>query len=222
MRGRIQQAARQSGRHEKDIRLLAVSKGHGADEIKEAWTAGLGDFGENYLQEAQSKQQQLATLPLAWHFIGPLQSNKSAAVAEHFDWLHSLDRLKLAERLARQRPVGRPPLNICIQVNIDGEASKAGVEPGAVMDLARRVAGLPGLALRGLMAIPDPKQSRDQLECSFKAMQALYRQLQLEMPDQQIDTLSMGMSADLELAIACGSTLVRIGTDLFGPRPGKA
>lgn len=222
MRGRIQQAARQSGRHEKDIRLLAVSKGHGADEIKEAWTAGLGDFGENYLQEAQSKQQQLATLPLAWHFIGQLQSNKSAAVAEHFDWLHSLDRLKLAERLARQRPVGRPPLNICIQVNIDGEASKAGVEPGAVMDLARQVAGLPGLALRGLMAIPDPKRSRDQLECSFKAMQALYRQLQLEMPDQQIDTLSMGMSADLELAIACGSTLVRIGTDLFGPRPGKA
>lgn len=218
VRGRIQQAARQNGRDEKEIRLLAVAKSRTASEIREAWAAGLGDFGENYLQEANPKRAALADLPLTWHFIGPLQSNKSAAVAEGFDWLHSLDRPKLAERLSRQRPTGLPPLNVCIQVNIDAEASKAGLEPSGVPDLAREIVSLPGLSLRGLMAIPDPKRSRDQLECSFRAMHALYCQLQSELPSQRIDTLSMGMSADLELAIACGSTLVRVGTDIFGPR----
>lgn len=227
VRARIQQAARENARDVKDIRLLAVSKTRHVDDIKEAFAAGISDFGENYAQEAETKIKVLADAPayatLVWHFIGPLQSNKTAIVARHFAWLHSLDRLKIAEQLSRQRPPSQPPLNVCIQVNIDDEVSKSGVKPEAVADLAAALVKLPNLALRGLMAIPAPLGAvpgdPDSLKCAFRQMRNLFQDLQKHYPRLAIDTLSMGMSADLELAIAEGSTLVRVGTDIFGPRP---
>ena len=210
---RIRAAALAAGRNEHSIQLLAVSKTKPAEALREAYAAGIRDFGENYLQEALGKQLELADLPLIWHFIGPIQSNKTRAIAEHFDWVHSVDRLKIAQRLSEQRPADLPPLNICIQVNVSGEASKSGCTPADLPDLANAIGALPRLKLRGLMAIPEPTEDRAEQDAAFAAVQKL--QASLELP---LDTLSMGMSHDLESAIAMGATWVRIGTALFGAR----
>ncbi len=207
------------GRNSDDVALLAVSKTRSADEIREAFAAGIHRFGENYLQEAQTKMAALSDLPIEWHFIGPLQSNKTRPVAESFDWVHSLDRLKIAKRLSDQRPADLPPLNVCLQVNIDDEDSKSGCQPDEVLELARQIAQLPQLKFRGLMAIPAPTEDIDQQHRAFKAVAKLAEQL--NQSGLTIDTLSMGMSSDLEAAIAQGSTMVRVGTALFGPRPTK-
>ena len=194
-----------------------MSKTKPAAALREAHAAGLRDFGENYLQEALGKQQELADLPLSWHFIGPIQSNKTRAIAEHFDWVHSVDRLKIAQRLSEQRPAELPPLNICIQVNVSGEASKSGCAPADLPALASAIGALPRLQLRGLMAIPEPTEDRAAQDAAFAAVQRLNNDLRdsLKLP---LDTLSMGMSHDLEAAIAQGATWVRIGTALFGAR----
>lgn len=210
---RIQAAAKAAHRDENSIHLLAVSKTKPAQALREAYAAGLRDFGENYLQEALGKQLELADLPLIWHFIGPIQSNKTRAIAEHFDWVHSVDRLKIAQRLSEQRPAELPPLNICIQVNVSGEASKSGCTPADLTALAEAISALPRLKLRGLMAIPEPTEERAEQDAAFAAVQTL--QASLALP---LDTLSMGMSHDLESAIAQGATWVRIGTALFGAR----
>ena len=210
---RIQAAANAANRDENSIQLLAVSKTKPAEALREAYAAGLRDFGENYLQEALGKQLELADLPLIWHFIGPIQSNKTRAIAEHFDWVHSVDRLKIAQRLSEQRPAELPPLNICIQVNVSGEASKSGCTPDDLPALAAAISALPRLKLRGLMAIPEPTDDRAEQDAAFAAVQKL--QASLELP---LDTLSMGMSHDLESAITQGATWVRIGTALFGAR----
>ncbi|WP_313458041.1 YggS family pyridoxal phosphate-dependent enzyme [Pseudomonas sp.] len=210
---RIERAALAAGRDPASVRLLAVSKTKPASAIREAHAAGVLDVGENYLQEALAKQLELAELPLIWHFIGPIQSNKTKAIAEHFDWVHSVDRLKIAQRLSEQRPAHLAPLNICLQVNVSGEDSKSGCAPADLASLANAVAALSNLRLRGLMAIPEPSDDRASQEAAF----AILRQLQhgLDLP---LDTLSMGMSHDLEAAIAQGATWVRIGTALFGAR----
>ncbi|MBS4087798.1 YggS family pyridoxal phosphate-dependent enzyme [Pseudomonas rustica] len=210
---RIQTATQAAHRPENSVQLLAVSKTKPAEALREAYAAGLRDFGENYLQEALSKQLELADLPLIWHFIGPIQSNKTRAIAEHFDWVHSVDRLKIAQRLSEQRPAELPPLNICIQVNVSGEASKSGCTPEDLPALAAAISTLPRLKLRGLMAIPEPTDDRAEQDAAFAAVQKL--QASLDLP---LDTLSMGMSHDLESAIAQGATWVRIGTALFGAR----
>lgn len=210
---RIQTATQAAHRPENSVQLLAVSKTKPAQALREAYAAGLRDFGENYLQEALGKQLELADLPLIWHFIGPIQSNKTRAIAEHFDWVHSVDRLKIAQRLSEQRPAELPPLNICIQVNVSGEASKSGCTPDDLPALAAAISALPRLKLRGLMAIPEPTDDRPEQDAAFAAVQKL--QASLELP---LDTLSMGMSHDLESAIAQGATWVRIGTALFGAR----
>ena len=210
---RIQAGAQAAQRPAESIGLLAVSKTKPAAAVREAYAAGLRDFGENYLQEALAKQQELADLPLCWHFIGPIQSNKTRAIAENFAWVHSVDRLKIAQRLSEQRPAGLPALNICIQVNISGEASKSGCEPADLPALASAIASLPNLTLRGLMAIPEPLEDRAAQDAAFASVRALQAQLQLP-----LDTLSMGMSHDLEAAIAQGATWIRIGTALFGAR----
>ncbi|MDD2059902.1 YggS family pyridoxal phosphate-dependent enzyme [Pseudomonas sp. GD03860] len=210
---RISAAAQAAGREPSDIRLLAVSKTKPAAAVREAFAAGVRDVGENYLQEALNKQGELTDLPLTWHFIGPIQSNKTRAIAEHFDWVHSVDRLKIAQRLSEQRPDGLAPLNICLQVNVSGETSKSGCSPDELPDLARAIVALPRLRLRGLMAIPEPTDDRAAQEAAF----AQVRQLQASL-DLALDTLSMGMSHDLEAAIAQGATWVRIGTALFGAR----
>jgi pyridoxal phosphate enzyme (YggS family) len=210
---RIQTATQAAHRPENSVQLLAVSKTKPAAALREAYAAGLRDFGENYLQEALGKQLELADLPLIWHFIGPIQSNKTRAIAEHFDWVHSVDRLKIAQRLSEQRPAELPSLNICIQVNVSGEASKSGCTPADLPALAEAINGLPRLKLRGLMAIPEPTEDRAEQDAAFAAVQKL--QASLDLP---LDTLSMGMSHDLESAIAQGATWVRIGTALFGAR----
>jgi pyridoxal phosphate enzyme (YggS family) len=210
---RIQAGAQAAQRPADSIGLLAVSKTKPAAAVREAYAAGIRDFGENYLQEALAKQQELADLPLCWHFIGPIQSNKTRAIAENFAWVHSVDRLKIAQRLSEQRPAGLPPLNICIQVNISGEASKSGCEPADLQALATAIAALPNLRLRGLMAIPEPLEDRAAQDAAFASVRTLQEHLQLP-----LDTLSMGMSHDLEAAIAQGATWVRIGTALFGAR----
>ncbi|MBA5980918.1 YggS family pyridoxal phosphate-dependent enzyme [Pseudomonas sp. MD195_PC81_125] len=210
---RIQAATAAAGRSKNSVQLLAVSKTKPAQDLREAYAAGLRDFGENYLQEALGKQLELADLPLIWHFIGPIQSNKTRAIAEHFDWVHSVDRLKIAQRLSEQRPAELPPLNICIQVNVSGEASKSGCTPADLPALAEAISTLPRLKLRGLMAIPEPTEDRAEQDAAFAAVQRL--QASLNLP---LDTLSMGMSHDLESAIAQGATWVRIGTALFGAR----
>ncbi|MBV4488681.1 YggS family pyridoxal phosphate-dependent enzyme [Pseudomonas sp. SWRI153] len=210
---RIQAAVKAANRAENSVQLLAVSKTKPAEALREAHAAGLRDFGENYLQEALGKQLELADLPLIWHFIGPIQSNKTRAIAEHFDWVHSVDRLKIAQRLSEQRPADLPPLNICIQVNVSGEASKSGCTPADLPALAEAISKLPRLRLRGLMAIPEPTEDRAEQDAAFAAVQEL--QASLALP---LDTLSMGMSHDLESAIAQGATWVRIGTALFGAR----
>lgn len=210
---RIREAAQAAGRDPDTVGLLAVSKTQPAEAIREANGAGLSDFGENYLQEALEKQADLADLALTWHFIGPIQSNKTRAIAEHFDWVHSVDRLKIAQRLSEQRPTELPPLNVCLQVNVSGEASKSGCAPQDVAELARAIATLPNLRLRGLMAIPEPTDDRAEQHAAFARLRQLQQALALE-----LDTLSMGMSQDLEAAIAEGATWVRIGTALFGAR----
>lgn len=199
-------------------RLLAVSKTHSAGEVRAAFALGLTDFGENYVQEALDKQALLKDLAIKWHFIGPIQSNKTRAIAENFDWVHSVDRLKVARRLSEQRD-RLEPLNICIQVNIDQAPTKAGVLPGEAQALMEACAALPNLKLRGLMAIPDPTSAEPPGESPFMQLANLQADICRAHPELALDTLSMGMSGDLEEAIAGGSTLVRIGTDIFGPRP---
>ena len=210
---RIASAAQAAGRDPASVQLLAVSKTKPASAIREIHAAGVRDIGENYLQEALTKQQALSDLPLIWHFIGPIQSNKTKAIAEHFDWVHSVDRLKIAQRLSEQRPAGLAPLNLCLQVNVSGEDSKSGCAPADLPALAKAVAGLPNLRLRGLMAIPEPTEDRAAQEAAFARLRQLQESLGLG-----LDTLSMGMSHDLEAAIAQGATWVRIGTALFGAR----
>ena len=210
---RIRAAADAVQRDANSIHLLAVSKTKPAQAVREAYAAGMCDFGENYLQEALGKQAELTDLPLSWHFIGPIQSNKTRAIAENFAWVHSVDRLKIAQRLSEQRPADLPPLNICIQVNVSGEASKSGCTPADLPALARAISALPRLKLRGLMAIPEPTEDRTEQDAAFAAVRDL--QASLNLP---LDTLSMGMSHDLESAIAQGATWVRIGTALFGAR----
>ena len=210
---RIRAAALAVHRDVTSIHLLAVSKTKPAAALREAHAAGVRDFGENYLQEARAKQIELADLPLCWHFIGPIQSNKTRDIAEHFAWVHSVDRLKIAQRLSEQRPAELPPLNICIQVNVSGEDSKSGCTPHDLPALAAAINALPRLKLRGLMAIPEPTDDRAAQDAAF----ATVRQLQ-ESLNMGLDTLSMGMSHDLESAIAQGATWVRIGTALFGAR----
>lgn len=210
---RIERAALAAGRDPASVRLLAVSKTKPASAIREAHAAGVLDVGENYLQEALTKQLELAELPLIWHFIGPIQSNKTKAIAEHFDWVHSVDRLKIAQRLSEQRPAHLAPLNICLQVNVSGEDSKSGCAPADLASLANAVVALPNLRLRGLMAIPEPSDDRASQEAAFATLRRLQHGL-----DLPLDTLSMGMSHDLEAAIAQGATWVRIGTALFGAR----
>ena len=214
---RIRAAAQASQRDESSIHLLAVSKTKPAAALREAYAAGLRDFGENYLQEALGKQAELGDLPLSWHFIGPIQSNKTRAIAENFAWVHSVDRLKIAQRLSEQRPADLPPLNICIQVNVSGEASKSGCTPADLPALASAISALPRLKLRGLMAIPEPTDDRAAQDAAFAAVRRLNENLRDRL-DLPTDTLSMGMSHDLEAAIAQGATWVRIGTALFGAR----
>ena len=217
LRTRMAAAAASAGRSADSVTLLAVSKGQPAELIRAAAAAGLTDIGESYLTEALGKMEALGDLPLTWHFIGRLQANKTRPVAEHFAWVHGLDRLKLAERLSAQRPYHAPALNVCIQVNLAGEASKGGVPPQEAPALAAAVAALPRLALRGLMCIPpeetDPGRQREW----FARLRALRDSLNAG--GLGLDTLSMGMSGDFEAAIQEGATLVRIGTALFGPRP---
>ena len=210
---RIRAAADAVQRDASSIHLLAVSKTKPSQAVREAFAAGMHDFGENYLQEALGKQSELTDLPLSWHFIGPIQSNKTRAIAEHFAWVHSVDRLKIAQRLSEQRPDGLPPLNICIQVNVSGEASKSGCAPADLPALAHAISALPRLTLRGLMAIPEPTDERAEQDAAFAKVRELQEGLNMG-----LDTLSMGMSHDLESAIAQGATWVRIGTALFGAR----
>ncbi|MBY6094005.1 YggS family pyridoxal phosphate-dependent enzyme [Ferrimonas balearica] len=213
---RIDAAAAQAGRVGESITLLAVSKTKPAEMIREAYLAGARDFGENYLQEGVDKIDALQDLDIRWHFIGPLQSNKTRPVAERFDWIHSVDRLKIAQRLSEQRPSDKAPLNVCIQVNISAEQSKSGVSPAQLPELAAAVAALPGLQLRGLMAIPAPESDPERQRQALAQMKQLFDALQAAHPG--LDTLSMGMSDDLEAAVAEGSTMVRIGTAIFGTR----
>lgn len=214
---RIRDAARAAGRDPVAVRLLAVSKTWPAQSVREAAAAGQRAFGENYVQEALAKLAEVDDPALEWHFIGPLQSNKTRAVAQHFAWVHSIDRLKLAERLSAQRDVHLPPLNVCLQVNVSGEDSKSGVAPDEVLPLARAVAALPRLALRGLMCIPEPTDDVTLQRRRFATLRGLRDTLAAE--GIVLDTLSMGMSHDLEAAVAEGATLVRVGTAIFGARP---
>ncbi len=220
VRERLAAAAVSAGRNADSVTLLAVSKGQPAELIRAAAVAGLTDIGESYLAEALAKMEALADLPLTWHFIGRLQANKTRPVAERFAWVHGLDRLRIAERLSAQRPYHAPPLNVCIQVNLAGEATKGGVPPSEAPALAAAVAALPRLALRGLMCIPpeeaDPGRQREW----FARLRALRDSLNAG--GLRLDTLSMGMSGDFEAAIQEGATVVRIGTALFGPRRGTA
>ncbi|UGQ47132.1 YggS family pyridoxal phosphate-dependent enzyme [Massilia endophytica] len=213
-------AAAEAGRRPDSVRLLAVSKTFGPDAVEAAAAAGQRAFGENYVQEGVDKIRTLReTLPhaaLEWHFIGPIQSNKTRPIAEHFDWVHTVEREKIAQRLSEQRPAGLGPVNICLQVNISGEASKSGVAPQEVADLARKVASLPNLQLRGLMAIPEPTDDESQQRTAFRAMRELFDGLRAD--GLALDTLSMGMSADMRAAILEGATIVRVGSAIFGAR----
>ena len=220
VRERIAAACASAGRDVNEVTLLPVSKTFGPEAVREAFAAGARAFGENYIQEAVEKQALLADLPVEWHCIGPIQSNKTRLVAQHFQWAHTVDRLKIAQRLSEQRPDGLPPLQVCIQVNIDGGATKSGVAPDEVADLAREVAALPRLQLRGLMTIPEPAPTFEAQKEVHERAALLFHQLRAE--GLQMDTLSMGMSADLEAAVAAGSTMVRIGTAIFGGRSRKA
>jgi PLP dependent protein len=216
VRARIDDAAHRFERDPESISLLAVSKKKPAADIRLAYQLGQRDFGENYLQEAQQKMQELQDLDICWHFIGAIQSNKTRAIAESFDWVHCVDRARIARRLSEQRPAGRQPLNVCIQVNLDHEDSKAGVDPGQVAALAAEIAALPGIRLRGLMTIPAPRATLAEQRKPFAQLAALLDGLRQQGID--CDTLSMGMTHDLEAAVAEGATLLRIGTAIFGER----
>ncbi|WP_018153175.1 YggS family pyridoxal phosphate-dependent enzyme [Leeia oryzae] len=222
VRNHIISVAEACGRNPAEIQLLAVSKTFPADAIRDAWAAGQRAFGENYVQELASKCETLQDLPVEWHFIGPLQSNKTRIIAEHAHWIHSVDRLKIAERLSAQRPDNMPPLNVCLQVNISQEDSKSGVNVADVAPLAHAIARLPKLTLRGLMCIPAPCNDLAQQRAPFAALKQLLQQLQSE--GLAVDTLSMGMSSDMPAAIQEGATIVRVGTAIFGARhyPGGA
>ena len=222
VRRRIDSACAQSGRPVEGVRLLAVSKTQPADAVRAAVAAGQHAFGENYVQEALDKIAALADLraQIEWHLIGPLQSNKTRPVAEAFDWVHSVDRLKIAQRLAEQRPPGLPPLQLCLQVNVSGEASKSGLAPTELPEVARAVAALPRLRLRGLMSIPAPAQGFEAQRAPHRALRELLAALNAQ--GLALDTLSMGMSDDLEAAVAEGATMVRVGTAVFGARPTPA
>lgn len=228
VRQQIAQAAVAAGRAPDSVALLAVSKTFGADAVIEAVRAGQSAFGENYIQEGVEKIQALrqwlaepaqAGLPaLQWHCIGPIQSNKTRPVAEHFDWVQSVDRLKIAERLSEQRPAGLPPLQICLQVNIDGGANKSGVAPAELLPLAAEVIKLPRLVLRGLMTIPEPVTGLDAQVAVHTKARALFEEVKAALNQPQFDTLSMGMTGDLAAAVQAGSTMVRVGTAVFGGR----
>lgn len=220
VRDSIAQAAADAQRAPADVTLLAVSKTFGAHAVLAAMRAGQAAFGENYLQEALDKiafvKEAAPQQAPAWHFIGPIQSNKTRPIAEHFDWVHTVEREKIAARLSEQRPAGLPDLNICLQVNISGEASKSGVTPAELPALARAVAQLPRLRLRGLMAIPEPETDITLQRLAFAQLRVLYEQLNAE--GLALDTLSMGMSADLRAAVLEGATIVRVGSAIFGSR----
>ena len=220
VRAAIAEQAGLAGRMPQQIALLAVSKTFGAPEVLQAVQAGQRDFGENYLQEALDKMAEMRILAptevLQWHFIGPIQSNKTAPIAAHFDWVHTVERVKIAQRLSSQRPSDKPALNICLQVNISGEESKSGVAPSELLALAMAVRDLPRLALRGLMAIPAPTDDVAQQRAAFASVYRCYQQL--NEAGFALDTLSMGMSADMAAAIMEGSTMVRVGSAIFGTR----
>ncbi|MEM5399455.1 YggS family pyridoxal phosphate-dependent enzyme [Paraburkholderia unamae] len=218
VRERIAAAARNAGRDPQSVALLAVSKTFPAQDVRAAHAAGQRAFGENYVQESVDKIEALADLraSIEWHFIGPLQSNKTRPVAERFNWVHSVDRLKIAERLSAQRPAGMAPLNVCLQVNVSGEASKSGVTPQEAQQVARQIAALPNLRLRGLMSIPEPETSLEAQRAPHRQLRELFEALRAD--GLALDTLSMGMSADLEAAVLEGATIVRVGTAIFGAR----
>lgn len=216
VRARIEAAALAAGRDPAAVRLVAVSKTFAPPALRAAWAAGQRAFGENYVQEALTKMQSLQDLEIEWHFIGPIQSNKTRLIAEHFAWVHSVDRLKIARRLSESRPAALPPLQICLQVNLEREESKSGASAEEIEALARAVAELPGLALRGLMSIPRPISDPLLQRAQFRAVRELRDRLRAA--GLAVDTLSMGMSEDLEAAIAEGATLVRIGRAIFGER----
>ncbi len=216
LRTRIENACNSASISPNNVQLIAVSKRHSVDKIKALYALGQRHFAENYLQEALEKQAQTRDLAIHWHFIGHIQKNKTRALAEHFDWVHSVDRIQLATRLSEQRPVGMPALNICLQVNIDNEESKSGFAAEQVPDAFEQTKGLAGLSLRGLMAIPSASATPQQQLASMLKMQTLFNSLN---GVASFDTLSMGMSRDLEIAIQAGATMLRVGEALFGPRP---
>jgi pyridoxal phosphate enzyme (YggS family) len=213
---RIALACAGAQRHVNQVKLLAVSKTFGPEAVREAYSAGQKAFGENYIQEAVEKIGLLSGLDLEWHCIGPVQANKTRLVARHFDWVHTVDRLKIAQRLSDQRPEELPPLQVCIQVNIDGGGAKAGVAPEDALALAREVAHLPRMELRGLMTIPEPSPDPERQKAVHLRAKALFDEIRAA--GVGLDTLSMGMTADLEAAVAAGSTMVRVGTAIFGSR----
>lgn len=219
---RLQAACEAHGRAPASVRLLAVSKTFDADAVQQAWRAGQREFGENYIQEGVDKIARLCELQpdgaWVWHCIGPVQSNKTRLVAEHFDWLHTVDRLKIAQRLNEQRPAHLPPLNVCLQVNIDGGDTKSGVAPHEALGLAQALLALPRLRLRGLMTIPDPV---DDMVAVHTRARVLFEDLQRALALPDFDTLSMGMSGDMDAAVQAGSTMVRVGSAIFGTRPPK-
>lgn len=214
----IAAAAKSANRPHDGVKLLAVSKTRSENELREVWAEGQRDFGENYLQEALDKIDALADIDICWHFIGPIQSNKTRPIAENFSWVHSVDRLKIAQRLNDQRPSDLGPLNICLQINISREESKAGILPEELPALAAQIVKLEKIQLRGLMAIPASSDDPELQRQPFAQMNALLQELQQQLPNEPLDTLSMGMSGDMEAAIHEGATMVRIGTALFGPR----
>ncbi|MBU3721616.1 MAG: YggS family pyridoxal phosphate-dependent enzyme [Limnohabitans sp.] len=216
VRKRIELACLAAERPANAVHLLAVSKTMPAQAVRDAYAAGQVAFGENYIQEGVDKIASLADLPLEWHCIGPIQSNKSKLVAENFAWVHSIDRLKIAERLSAQRPVNMPPLQVCLQVNVDGGSNKSGVTPSELLALAQAVAKLPNLQLRGIMTIPEPAENEAAARAVHHQAKDLFDSLQAA--GLSVDTLSMGMTGDLEAAIAEGSTCVRVGTAIFGQR----
>ncbi|MFO7579314.1 MAG: YggS family pyridoxal phosphate-dependent enzyme [Nitrosomonas halophila] len=216
VKARIIDAANKAGRDPATIQLLAASKTNPPENLREAWEAGQTVFGENYLQEGLMKVRALADLPIEWHFIGPIQSNKTKPIAENFAWVHGIDREKIATRLSSARPESLPPLQVCVQVNVSGEITKSGVDPDKVLELASFVRDLPRLQLRGLMAVPELTAVTALQREQFQMLREIFEQLQQQGFD--IDTLSMGMSEDLENAIAEGATIVRIGTSIFGQR----
>ena len=220
IRQQIEQCCADAKRDKSAVKLLAVSKTKSAQEVLAAYQAGQTAFGENYVQEGIEKILYFENRQvfLEWHFIGPLQSNKTRLVAEHFDWMQTLDRIKIADRLNAQRPAHKAPLNVLIQINISNEENKSGIMPDEMLTLAKHIQNLPHLRLRGLMAIPEMSHDYETQIRSFSMMSELFQQLKVQLPKEQIDTLSMGMSDDMPNAIKCGSTMVRIGTAIFGKR----